>query len=148
MVMSESIPQVLTRNAIPDIISTDLITSAHGDGQCPKCGHSPYYVERRDGIYKKVDVLEGPYTSYERRESELYFDMTKKYFHCSNCGEDVIVFDYQVMSESVCSMLPPEYARKFSMKNMRLYDMFPELMKLLLSIVIGDFESEGFMDLG
>jgi hypothetical protein len=147
MVVSESNPFVLARTVQPDLISTNLITRKYGNGFCPKCGQGPYFIETWEGTYKKVDILEGPYTRYERRDSELYFDMTKKYFQCTQCREEVIVFDYQVMSESACSMLPPEFARKFSMKNMRSYETYPELAKLLLTIIIGDFEYERSSDL-
>ncbi len=54
-----------------------------------------------DGGYEKVEALEGPYFRYERRESELFLDMSTKYFRCSNCGEDVIVLDYQAMVGSI-----------------------------------------------
>jgi hypothetical protein len=33
------------------------------------------------------------------------------------------------------------------MKNMRSNEMYPELAKLLLAIVLGDFEYEGSLDL-
>jgi hypothetical protein len=131
----------------PDLVSSDLIDSSHFQGICPKCGQGPYYVEEKDGCFRKVEVLEGPYFRYEKRESENYFDLAMKFFRCSNCRHDVVIFDFQVVLESLCSKLPPDYARKFSMKNYNLYCSHPEKMKTIIAILYGDFENNDFLDL-
>ena len=68
------------------------------------------------------DKMKGPFVKYVKRENELYFDIERKYFHCENCGVEVDVTDFQVLIDQISSMLPPEYARGFSMRNLILFD--------------------------
>jgi len=126
----------------PDILSFDLIGDSIVPAICPKCNHDSYIVEAPEGAFRKINVLKGPYYRYERRESDLYFDLKKKYLLCTNCGQEISIVDFQVMTELISSKLPPEYARMFSMKNMRLYDLYPEKMKALLLIFMDDFMME------
>ena len=71
----------------------------------------------------------------------MYFDLKRKYLHCSMCGKDINVVDIQVAIESLSSRLPPEYARSFSMKNMRLYNDHPRKAKSILPFMMDDFET-------
>ena len=126
----------------PDLISSDLIDENHMPPKCPRCGEEPYYLETSEVGFRRVEVLEGPFFEYARRESELFFDLKRKYLHCSRCGEDINVVDIQVAIEALSSRLPPDYARAFSMKNMRLYNDHPGTAKTIIPFMMDDFESD------
>ncbi len=89
---------------------------------------------------REVKSLEGPFFRYQRRESELYFDLEKKYVRCTSCGEELDIVDYQVMVELLASMLPPESARRFTMKNMDLFEQHPGKMKEIIPLLFREFE--------
>jgi len=109
--------------------------------KCPRCGEEAYYLETSEIGFRRVQVLEGPFFEYTRRESELFFDLKRKYLHCSMCGEDINVVGIQVAIESLSAKLPPEYARSFSMKNMRLYCDHPRTAKSIVPFMMDDFET-------
>lgn len=113
-------------NLRTNVISMRLITNSE-DHKCPKC---------------EEILLNGPFLRYKKRESELYFDLEKKYFKCTRCGLESEIVDIQVIIDNLSSKLPPEYARKFFMKNMRLYSSLPERMKALLLIMIDEFQQQ------
>ena len=84
----------------------------------------------------------GPFFRYQRRESELYFDLEKKYVRCTSCGEELDIVDYQVMVEGLASMLPPEGARRFTMKNMDHFEEHPGKMKEIIQLLFREFEED------
>lgn len=88
------------------------------------------------------EMMKGPFTKYKKRETELYFDLERKYEHCELCGIDVEVVDFQVLIEKISSMLPPEQARSFSMKNNRLFEILPEKSVSLLFTILDDAQRE------
>lgn len=51
------------------------------------------------------------------------------------------ILDFQVLVEKISATLPPEKARKFSMKFMELYGSTPDYAIEVLSILRGDFSS-------
>lgn len=124
----------------PDILSMDVIDGSTLPLSCPRCGEEPYIVNGFEGDFKEVKVLEGPFLRYRKRESELYFDLEKKYLNCIRCGHEMEVMDFQVIVEKISSKLPPKQARNFSMKNMRQFKSNPEKMKMILTIFMDDFE--------
>ena len=126
-----------------DIVSIDIVDSSMLPSVCPRCHQGSYFVAAPVGGFKKVNALEGPFYRYRRRESELYFDLEKKYFICNNCFQEIQITDFQVIVELISSNLPAEYARRFTMKNMHLFHMYPEKMKMMLSILMDDFEQGG-----
>ena len=89
---------------------------------------------------RRVKILEGPFYSYRKRETEQYFDLEKKYVKCSCCGKELEIVDYQVMVELLASMLPPVSARRFTMKNMGLFEQHPGTMKEVIQILFREFE--------
>ena len=66
--------------------------------------------------------------------------MENKYARCSSCGEEIEIVDYQVMVELLASMLPPEGARRFTMKNMDLFEKHPGKMKEIIQLLFREFE--------
>lgn len=97
-------------------------------------------VSDSKGGMRAVESLEGPFFRYRRRESELYFDLEKKYVRCTSCGEELDIVDYQVMVEVLASMLPPENARRFTMKNMDHFEENPGKMKKIIQLLFREFE--------
>jgi hypothetical protein len=115
---------------------------------CPFCKNTSRLSPNPNGGMREIKILEGPFFSYRRREKELYFDLEKKYAKCSSCGEELEIVDFQVMLELLASMLPPESARRFTKKNMDLFEESPGKMKEVIQLLFREFE-EGmeFLDL-
>ncbi len=86
------------------------------------------------------EMMQGPFTTYKKRETELYFDLERKYEHCAYCGIDVEIVDFQVLIEKLSSRLPPSQARTFSMKNSRLFEIMPEQIVSLLSSILDEVQ--------
>ena len=107
---------------------------------CPLCNKGPHFSPDPKGGMREVKSLEGPFFRYQRRESELYFDLEKKYVRCTSCGEELDIVDYQVMVEVLASMLPPENARRFTMKNMDHFEENPGKMKKIIQLLFREFE--------
>jgi len=85
-------------------------------------------------------MMQGPYTSYRRREADLYFDLERKYEHCPYCGSDVDFVDLEVLIGTVSSKLPPSVARAFAMESIRMYGVVPEKVVNLLYSVMDDVQ--------
>jgi hypothetical protein len=87
-----------------------------------------------------MKILRGPYTRYEKRENELFFDLVKKYYTCNHCGEEISVLDVQVLIETVSMKLPSADARRFSMKMMGQFRLDPKVMREVVPLIVDDFE--------
>jgi hypothetical protein len=107
---------------------------------CPLCNNATRLAPNPNGGMREVKILEGPFFSYRKRETELYFDLEKKYVKCSSCGEELEIVDYQVMVELLASMLSPDSARRFTMKNMDLFEQHPGEMKEIIQLLFREFE--------
>jgi hypothetical protein len=116
-----------------------LIEMSYPIDTCPRCHHTPYSVVRGEAL-RKIQILKGPNTRYEKRDNDLFFDLTKKYYTCTHCGEEISVLDIQVLIEAVSTKLPPADARRFSMKTMGHYRLHPSLMKEVVPLIVDDFE--------
>ena len=125
----------------PDLFYTGLIDSSNIPSSCPKCKENDRNEEAL-GPLRPAKVLKGPFTRYERRETELYFDLKQKYLQCASCGSEITILDFQVLLEEISATLPPVKARKFSMKMMGLYRDSHEYAIEVLSILRGDFSLE------
>ncbi len=123
----------------------ELIDSSWSSSTCPKCNQGSHFVIAPNGSPRKVNTLVGPFYRYEKRENELYFDLKKKYICCTDCGVEINILDIEVMIESLSSRLPPRYARAFSMKNLHLYRVHPRKAKLIIQILMDDFEPDSQM---
>ena len=86
------------------------------------------------------EMMQGPYTSYRRREADLYFDLERKYEHCPYCGSDVDFVDLEVLIGNVSSKLPPSVARAFTMESIRMFGVVPEKVVNLLYTVMDDVQ--------
>jgi hypothetical protein len=126
-------------NKAPDLISMGLIELDHPIDICPRCISSSYDVKGGE-IARKVAILKGPYTRYRRRENDLFFDLAKKYYECIRCGEEISVLDIQVLIETVSRRLPPDDARRFSMKMMGKYRLDPKPISEVVPLFVDDFE--------
>lgn len=93
------------------------------------------------------EMMKGPINKYKKRETELYFDLEKKYEYCELCGIDVDVVDFQVLIEKISSMLPPKQARSFSIKNNKLFEVMPEKTVNLFFTILDDTQSQFVMPL-
>ena len=100
-----------------------IVESSH---RCPHCN----------------EVMNGPITKYKKRETELYFDLEKKYEHCPYCGLDVEVVDFQVLMNRIASKIPPHQARSFSMKTERLFESIPRKTVRLLSAILSESQEK------
>jgi hypothetical protein len=80
-------------------------------------------------------MMRGPYNQYKMRDTELYFDLDKKFLHCDYCGIDVDVVDFNVLLGRLSRMLPPTHARTFSMKNNILFERMPEGLRYLFFLI-------------
>ena len=124
-----------------DIFCTGLIDGSNIPSSCPKCHEKDRWIETL-GSPRQVKILSGPFYRYERRETELYFDLRQKYLTCTDCGCDIVILDFQVLVEEISATLPPVNSRKFSMKMMELYYDSHEHAIEVLSILRGDFSQE------
>jgi hypothetical protein len=88
------------------------------------------------------ELTKGPFSKYKKREYELYFDLEKKYLHCEYCGQDIEVVDFEVLIARLSSKFPPKQARTFSIKNNILFDLMPEKMGNLLSMIQDEYEEK------
>jgi len=122
----------------PDFFYTGLIDESNVPSSCSKCGARDE-DEETQGHPGLTKVLKGPFTRYERRETELYFDLKLKYLQCTICGSELTILDFQVLVEERSATLPPLKARQFSMKMMGLYRDSHECAMEVLSILRGDF---------
>jgi hypothetical protein len=124
-----------------DLFYLGLIDGSNIPSSCPKCKESDHNMEAF-GLSKPDKVLNGPFTRYEKRETEQYFDLKQKYLQCTICGCEITILDFQVLVEEISSTLSPIKARKFSMKMMGLYRDSQEYAIEVLSILRGDFSLE------
>jgi hypothetical protein len=125
----------------PDLFYPGLIDGSNAPSTCPKCRETNQNEEaRRPRILAKA--LRGPYVRYEMRETELVFDLKKKYLECPSCGSEITILDFQVLVGDISATLPPVKARRFTMKMLGLYRDSHEYAIEVLSILRGDF-SEG-----
>jgi hypothetical protein len=129
-----------TENNQSEIIVMGVVDEMSKPAVCPICNKGPQIATHPNGGIKEVKSLEGPFFRYNRRESEFYFDLKKKYLNCSNCGEEIVIVDYQVMVELLASKLPPEVAKRFTMKNMNLLELYPDKMKEIIMLLFREFE--------
>jgi hypothetical protein len=125
----------------PDLFYTGLIDGSNVPSRCPKCNKEDRFVETQ-GSPRQVKILSGPFYHYDRRETELYFDLSQKYLTCTSCGCDIVILDFQVLVEEISATLPSAEARKFSMKMMELYYDSHDYAIEVLSILRGDFSPE------
>ena len=123
-----------------EIFFIGLINESNLPIHCPKCKSNDQVSEEQRQRQDKV--LRGPFTRYRQRDSELYFDLEEKYLECPYCGTKIKVIDFQVLVDQKASSLPPEKARKFSMKIMDLYNDSSDYAIEILSILTGDLRSE------
>lgn len=124
----------------PDLFYMGLIDVSNLPSSCPKCKEN----DQNDGALSPsiIKPLKGPYFRYERRETELFFDLKQKYLKCPHCGSKILILDFQVLVEEISATLPPVKARKFSIKMMDLYLDSHEYAIEVLSILRGDFMLE------
>ena len=106
---------------------------------CPRC-HNSFYDVNYGELRRKISILKGPYTRYSKRDDELFFDLTEKYYECVSCGQEVSVLDIQTLIANLSARLPPEDARRFTMKMMAKYRMNPESIRETVPILLDDFE--------
>ncbi len=123
----------------PDLISMGLIELDYPVDTCPRCHHSSYDVHRGD-YRRKINILNGPYTRYHRRDDDLFFDLEEKYYKCVHCGCEISVLDIQVLIETISRKLPPTDARRFFIKMMGKYSLDPEFIKQVVPLFVDDFE--------
>ncbi len=123
----------------PDLISMGLIELDYPVDICPRC-HNSFYDVNYGELRRKISILKGPYTRYSKRDDELFFDLTEKYYECVSCGQEVSVLDIQTLIANLSARLPPEDARRFTMKMMAKYRMNPESIKDAMPILLDDFE--------
>jgi hypothetical protein len=124
---------------IPDLISMGLIEIDNSIDTCPRCHHSTYDVYRGD-LRRQIKILNGPYTRYQRRDHDLFFDLKKKYYTCIHCCHEIFVLDIQVLIDTVSRKLPPADARRFSMKMMGKYRLDPKSIREVVPLFVDDFE--------
>jgi hypothetical protein len=124
-----------------DIFYVGLIEETNLPISCPKCKDSTHVTENQN-TSRPDKMLKGPFTRYQRRETELYFDLKEKYFTCPNCGSEIKVIDFQVLVDQISATLSPEKARAFSMKMMDLFSESRDYAIEVLSILTGDFTLE------
>jgi hypothetical protein len=86
------------------------------------------------------EMMRGPYNKYKMRETDLYFDLDKKFLHCDYCGIDVDVVDFKVLIERLSKMLPPAQARTFSMRNNILFERMPERLRSLFFLIQEEYD--------
>jgi len=124
----------------PGLFYTGLIDGSNIPSSCPNCKEN----DQNDGTLSSSSIksLKGPYFRYEKRETELFFDLKQKYLECPSCGSEIVVLDFQMLVEEISATLPPVKARKFSMKMMGLYLDSREYAIEVLSILRGDFPPE------
>lgn len=125
----------------PDLFYTGIIDGSNIPSSCPKCKANDGNEEAQRPL-RLARLFNGPYFRYERRETELFFDLKQKYLQCLRCGSEITILDFQVLVEEISATLPPSKARKFSMKMMGLYQDSQEYAIEVLSILRGDFSSE------
>lgn len=118
-----------------------LIDEANIPESCPLCKVNGQLSENHRQSNADM-TLKGPFTRYQQRESELFFDLKEKYLKCINCGSEITVIDFQVMVDKISATLSPEEARAFSMKMMALYRDSHDYAIEVLSILTGDFSAE------
>jgi hypothetical protein len=118
-----------------------LIDESNLPESCPICKGNDLFPESQGNPSVKI-ALSGPYTRYQQRDDELFFDLKEKYLKCPNCGNEITVIDFQVMVDRISATLPPEEARAFSMKMMSLYRNSRDHAIEVLSILTGDFSDE------
>jgi hypothetical protein len=123
----------------PDLISMGLIELDYPIDTCPRCNHSSYMVNQGE-IPRKINILKGPNMRYRKRENDLFFDLSKKFYECVHCGEEISVLDIQVLIESVSMKLPSVDARRFSMKMMGKYRLDPKSIREVIPLFVDDFE--------
>ena len=125
----------------PDIFYMGLIDESNLPESCPKCKDNEQIAENQK--HSSADMtLKGPFTRYQRRGTELYFDLNEKYLKCPNCGSEITVIDFQVLVDEISATLPHEKARAFSMKMMGLYSDSRDYAIEVLSILTGDFTAK------
>jgi len=73
-----------------------LIDESNHPTSCPKCKDNDQ-IGKTQSPSSTDKTLKGPFTRYQRREAELFFDLKEKYFKCPNCGSEVTVIDFQVL---------------------------------------------------
>ena len=118
-----------------------LIDESNHPKSCPKCKDNDQTGKTQST--SSIDrTLKGPFTRYQRRDAELFFDLKEKYLKCPNCGSEITVIDFQVMVDEISATLPPMKARAFSMKMMSLYTDSNDYAIEVLSILTGDFKTE------
>ena len=105
--------------------------------KCKTCNSYAYYYNT--GVGMEMEFI----TSYsKKREEDLYFDLEKKYLHCDYCEADVEIVDFNVLIERLSEMLPPAYARSFSMKNKALFERMPEKLKNLFFLIQEEYDTK------
>jgi hypothetical protein len=87
-------------------------------------------------------MMRGPYYTFKMRETDLYFDLDKKYLHCDYCAKDVEVVDFKVLLEKLSEMLPPAHARSFSIKNNVLFERMPERLRSLFFLIQEEYNNK------
>ena len=102
--------------------------------------HNSFYDVNYGELRRKISILKGPYTRYSKRDDELFFDLTEKYYECVSCGQEVSVLDIQTLIANLSARLPPEDARRFTMKMMAKYRMNSESIREAVPILLDDFE--------
>ncbi len=124
-----------------EIYYIGLIDESNLPSSCPLCKDNNVLAKNhmQSSTYM---TLKGPFTRYQHRENELFFDLKEKYLECTNCRSEIKVIDFQVLVEEISVTIPPEKARAFSMKMMDLYRESSDYAIEKLSILTGDFKAE------
>lgn len=135
------VAETISDKTKPDVFYMGLIDESNLPSSCPKCKNSDHSDENQR-LSHNDNSLKGPFTRYQRRETELYFDLKEKYLTCPNCGSEITVIDFQVLVDEIAATLPHEEARAFSMKIMGLYSDSRDYAIEVLSILTGDLTME------